>query len=115
MTQEHGWLSDNAGRIENISLAPNVKNALFPLFEAVMNSIHAIEERFGKDHLADGRISIFVHKDEVGEYYGFTVTDNGIGFTADNLTSLRKFDSRKKAKSGGKGVGRLCQTKCTDR
>lgn len=73
---EHGWLSDNAGRIENISLAPNVKNALFPLFEAVMNSIHAIEERFGKDDLAKGRISVFLHKDPRGEYCGFTVTDS---------------------------------------
>lgn len=114
LKQEHGWLSDNAGRIDNISLAPNVKNALFPLFEAVMNSIQAIEERFGKDHLAKGRISIFVHKDQAGEYCGFTVKDNGIGFTADNLTSLRKFDSRKKAKFGGKGVGRLLWLKVTD-
>lgn len=113
-TPEHGWLSDNAGRIENISLAPNVKNALFPIFEAVMNSIHGIEERFGKDHLAEGQISIFVHKDSVGEYCGFTVTDNGIGFTADNLTSLRKFDSRKKAKFGGKGVGRLLWLKVAE-
>ncbi len=113
-TPEHGWLSDNAGRIENISLAPNAKNALFPLFEAVMNSIHAIEERFGKDQLAKGRISVFVHKDPTGEYCGFTVTDNGIGFTADNLTSLRKFDSRKKAKVGGKGVGRLLWLKVAD-
>lgn len=111
---EHGWLSDNAGRIENISLAPNVKNALFPLFEAVMNSIHAIEERFGRDDLAKGRISVFLHKDAAGEYCGFTITDNGIGFTADNLTSLRKFDSRKKAKLGGKGVGRLLWLKVAD-
>lgn len=113
-TPQHGWLSDNAGRIENISLAPNVKNALFPLFEAVMNSIQAIEERFGRDHLSEGRISVFVHKDSSGEYSGFTVTDNGIGFTDDNLTSLRKFDSRKKAKFGGKGIGRLLWLKVAD-
>lgn len=113
-TPEHGWLSDNAGRIDNISLAPNVKNALFPLFEAVMNSIHSIEERFGRDQLAKGRISVFIHKDPTGEYCGFTVTDNGFGFTSDNLTSLRKFDSRKKAKLGGKGVGRLLWLKVAD-
>ncbi len=111
---EHGWLSDNAGRIENISLAPNAKNALFPLFEAMMNSIHAIEEQFGPDQLAEGRIAIFVHKDEAGEYCGFTIKDNGIGFTPDNLTSLRKFDSRKKATLGGKGVGRLLWLKVSE-
>ncbi|MFM2280683.1 MAG: hypothetical protein RLZZ444_2914, partial [Pseudomonadota bacterium] len=48
------------------------------------------------------------------EYSGFTVTDNGIGFNADNLTSLRRFDSRKKAKLGGKGVGRLLWLKVSD-
>jgi hypothetical protein len=111
---EQGWLSDNEGRIENISLAPNLKNALFPLFEAVMNAIHAIEERFGRDHLSEGRIHITAHKDRAGEYCGFTITDNGIGFTSDNLTSLRKFDSRKKAKLGGKGVGRLLWLKVAD-
>jgi hypothetical protein len=111
---EGGWLSDNVGRIENISLAPNVKNAIYPLFEAVMNSIHAIEERFGPDGLAQGRIEVTLHGDEQGEYSGFTVTDNGIGFNADNLTSLRRFDSRKKAKLGGKGVGRLLWLKVSD-
>ncbi len=111
---EQGWLSDNEGRIENISLAPNLKNALFPLFEAVMNAIHAIEERFGRDHLSEGRIHITAHKDRAGEYCGFTITDNGIGFTSDNLTSLRRFDSRKKAKLGGKGVGRLLWLKVAD-
>jgi hypothetical protein len=42
---DEGWLSDNEGRITNITAA-NAKNALFPLFEALMDSIHAIEERF---------------------------------------------------------------------
>ena len=111
---ERGWLSDNAGRIENISLAPNVKNAIFPLFEAVMNSIHAIEERFGPDGLAQGNIEITLHGDEQGEYTGFTVKDNGVGFNVDNLTSLRRFDSRKKAKLGGKGVGRLLWLKVSE-
>ncbi|BAI95839.1 hypothetical protein Sj15T_01780 [Sphingobium sp. TA15] len=111
---EGGWLSDNTGRIENISLAPNVKNAIYPLFEAVMNSIHAIEERFGPDGLTSGRINIVLHGDKEGEYSGFTVADNGIGFNSDNLTSLRKFDSRKKAKLGGKGVGRLLWLKVSD-
>ena len=111
---EHGWLSDNAGRIGNISLAPNAKNALYPLFEAVMNSIHAIEERFGRDNLTKGDITITLHRDEAGEYAGFTVSDNGIGFNRDNLLSLRKFDSTRKATIGGKGVGRLLWLKVAD-
>jgi len=112
---DEGWLSDSEGRIENIALAPNAKNALFPLFEAIMNSIQAIEERFGRDNLADGQIEISVHSDESGENVGFSVADNGVGFTKENLLSLRKFDSRKKVKIGGKGVGRLLWLKVAEK
>jgi hypothetical protein len=79
-----------------------------------MNSIHAIEERFGPDNLARGEIDIFMHSEPEGGYTGFTITDNGVGFTEDNLTSIRKFDSRKKAQIGGKGVGRLLWLKVSN-
>ncbi len=101
------WLSDPDGRINNISLAPNPKNALFPLFEAIMNSIHAIEERFGKNNFANGKIDVEIMRDENGETIGFIVTDNGVGFDDANLESFKKMDSQKKVKLGGKGVGRL--------
>lgn len=112
---DEAWLSDNEGRINNLSLAPNAKNTLFPLFEAVMNAIQAIEERFGRDNLADGYIEIEALKDERGDYVGFSVTDNGIGFNNDNILSFRKFDSRRKIKIGGKGVGRLLWLKVSDK
>jgi hypothetical protein len=47
---ETGWLSDPIGRINNLSLAPSPKNTLQPMFEALMNSIHAIEGRCCMDH-----------------------------------------------------------------
>jgi hypothetical protein len=102
-----GWESDPAGRIRNLSLAANAKNSLFPLFEALMNSIQAIEERFGKDRLSEGAIYIDVHRDQDNEPIGFTITDNGIGFNHDNLSSFKRMDSRAKESIGGKGVGRL--------
>ncbi len=105
--QNSNWLSDPDGRINNISLAPNPKNALIPLFETIMNSIHAIEERFGKNNFAKGEISIEIMRDKNGENTGFIVTDNGIGFNNANLESFQKMDSQKKVKLGGKGVGRL--------
>lgn len=112
---DEGWLSDNEGRINNLSLAPNAKNTLFPLFEAIMNSIQAIEERFGRDNLSDGEIEIEVCKNDQGDYVGFSVTDNGVGFNDDNIVSFRKFDSRRKVKIGGKGVGRLLWLKVADK
>lgn len=110
-----GWLSDSRGRVDNISLAPNAKNALFPLFEAVMNSIHAIEERFGPDNLSQGTINITVHENTDNAYCGFTIVDNGIGFNKSNIESFQKFDSRKKIKIGGKGVGRLLWLKVSEK
>ncbi len=109
------WKSDPAGRIRNISLAPNPKNALFPLFEAIMNSIQAIEERFGRDHLPSGRIQIEVVRGSKGECQGFRVFDNGIGFNPPNLESFVKMDSQKKADTGGKGVGRLLWLKVLEK
>ena len=111
---EGGWLSDNKGRINNISLAPNAKNALFPLFEGIMNSIHAIEERHGRDNLSNGNIEIEILRDEANEIVGFTIVDDGAGFNKDNVISFRKFDSTHKAKIGGKGVGRLLWLKVSD-
>ena len=109
------WKSDPAGRVKNLSLAPNAKNTLFPLFEAVMNSIHAIEERFGKDNISQGKIHIEVIENEGGEYCGFIIDDNGIGFIPENLDSLKRMDSQQKSVIGGKGVGRLLWLKVAEK
>ena len=95
MTDASNWKSDPQGRINNISLAPNPKNTLFPLFEAIMNSIHAIEERFGRDNVSSGVIRIYVARDENAECLGFRVSANGIGFNEQNLESFMKMDSQK--------------------
>lgn len=108
------WQSDPAGRVRNISLAPNAKNTLFPLFEAIMNSIHAIEERFGRDNIASGRVRVTVMRDKNGDCLGFVIQDNGAGFNDQNLASFVKMDSQKKATIGGKGVGRLLWLKVAD-
>ncbi len=113
--ENSNWLSDPAGRIKNISLAPNSKNAMIPLFETIMNSIHAIEERFGKEDVGKGVIDIEIMRDDSGETIGFIVTDNGIGFNDVNLESFKKMDSQKKLMLGGKGVGRLLWLKVMKR
>jgi hypothetical protein len=110
----NNWRNDPAGRINNISLAPNAKNSLVPLFEAIMNSIQAVEERFGKDNISAGQIQVTVIRNEEGDCVGFHVQDNGIGFNQQNLDSFVKMDSQKKALIGGKGVGRLLWLKVAD-
>lgn len=100
--------SDFIGRITNISLAPSPSNSLLPMFEAVTNSIQAIEDLYGVDNLSQGRIDITVLRDDPdGAVDGFVIEDNGIGLTPANMHSFETSDSRYKMAKGGKGIGRF--------
>lgn len=104
------------GRLRNTNLPKS--NALFPLFEAVVNSIHSIDEREKKDANFDrsnGRIIVSILRSSVQNLYdnskpeiiGFKISDNGIGFTDDNYESFKTLDSEYKMDIGCRGVGRL--------
>lgn len=103
--------TDVVGRVRNVQL-PTSK-PLLPLFEAIMNSIHAIEDA----KISDGRIEIEVVRDpgnlftELERAYadisGFVVTDNGIGFDEHNFEAFSTSDTTYKASRGGKGIGRF--------
>jgi hypothetical protein len=103
--------TDVAGRIKNVSLAAS--KSLLPLYEAVVNSIQAIEDA-GE---TNGHIEIAILRDnehlygeqepEIGEIVGFEVIDNGIGFNDDNYHAFETSDTTYKAKRGGKGIGRF--------
>ena len=105
---------DIKGQLNNMRLSD--AKALWPLFEAVVNSIHSIEDSACKDC---GEITIFAQRD-VGmhESYdkekpplerinSFTITDNGQGFTAEDYTSFNTAYSTLKIKKGCKGIGRF--------
>lgn len=100
------------GRLRNTRL-PDTK-ALLPLFEAIVNSIHAIEDAAVPP--PDQHITVRIIRDTTLEFsgpqsseeiLGFTITDNGIGFTDDNMESFRVLDSDYKIAKGGRGIGRL--------
>jgi hypothetical protein len=101
---------DLRGRVRNMRLAPS--NALFALYEAVVNSIHAILD--GPEP-QKGRIAIRILRDQMtlggksdpGPVTGFEIHDNGIGFEPENFEAFSYSDSTTKARYGGKGVGRL--------
>jgi hypothetical protein len=84
---------------------------LLPLFEAIVNSIHSIEEAGTKD----GLIHINVVRDvtPIGSDYwetdihSFEIKDNGIGFNDRNYASFDIYGSDHKLAVGGKGVGRV--------
>lgn len=100
---------DLRGRIRNLSMPPSQIGSLLPIFEALSNSIHAIETRFGNESAAMGKISIEIVRAEggAGNPIGFRVRDNGIGMNDANMDSFCVSDTTYKAEKGGKGVGRL--------
>ena len=103
------------GRIDNLAMSPSYANTLIPVFEALMNSIHSVQERFGDDWVKQGSINLTVECDSEGNPESFVITDNGVGLNDDNFESFRTYDSRLKAKKGGKGVGRLTWLKVFER
>lgn len=112
------------GRVKNFNLPKN--KPLLPLFEAIVNSIHSIEERKQNDiSFSDGIITIKSVRDNqmvlpelenvLPEVVGFIVEDNGMGFNDRNLNSFMESDSTYKADKGGKGVGRFSWLKAFEK
>lgn len=109
-----------SGRLRNTPLP--LTSGLLPLFEAVVNSIHAIEEADVSTDIGRIRIGILRNvkqgslglndskkkgPDALEDIVGFKIEDNGIGFTDDNMMSFRTLDSEHKIKKGCRGIGRL--------
>ena len=117
------------GRLRNTSLLRS--QGLLPVFEAVVNSVHAIEE--AQVSSEDGRICVAIKRaptqqqltvDDVltkreqsqkGDIVAFTITDNGIGFNDENFKAFMTLDTERKATKGGRGIGRLLWLKAFDR
>ncbi len=103
---------DLKGRINRLRLAE--RNMLLPVFEAIVNSIHAIED----SNINNGEIYIKIERTpqtkldlensrSIPEIIGFNIEDNGIGFTEDNYESFKREYSTYKASRGGLGIGRF--------
>jgi hypothetical protein len=103
------------GRVRNTNL-PKSK-PLLPLFEAVVNALHAIEDAGGQGH----KITISAERQgsldegKPGPFEAFTITDTGIGFTDENFLSFDTVDSTYKLSRGGKGLGRFIWLRAFDR
>ncbi|MCY4122240.1 MAG: ATP-binding protein, partial [Acidobacteria bacterium] len=108
------------GRLRNTSLP--LSRGLLPLFEAVINSIHGLEESHIPTESA--RIRVVIERDMVhslvdavddtksgrpplNDIANFTVTDNGVGFNDKNFGAFLTLDTDHKIDKGGRGIGRL--------
>lgn len=103
--------TDLIGRVRRLPLKPSATSALMPLFEAISNGLHAIDDRHKANARALGKVIIEVLRHDSKEadspVVGFVITDNGIGLNDTNYNSFLKPDSQHKFNRGGKGVGRL--------
>ncbi|MCO7197496.1 hypothetical protein [Pseudoalteromonas sp. OANN1] len=107
------------GRLRNTSLPRN--HGLMPVFEAVVNSIHSIEEKGNTDQ---GKITLTIIREpqevmdisggSCAPILGFKVVDNGCGFNNINFNSFQTLDSDHKIDKGCRGVGRLLWLKVFD-
>jgi hypothetical protein len=104
------------GRLRNTNLP--LTNVLYPLFEAVVNSIHSIDSLLKRGEISstlDASITIRIlrssqvtaYSDVKPDIIGFEIIDSGVGFNADNFTSFQTLDSEYKIDLGCRGVGRL--------
>jgi hypothetical protein len=103
--------TDILGKLKNTKLPPT--KALLPMFEAVVNSFHSIED---SDRTAGARIEVYVGRDDPSSTLSpqftprvneFVITDNGVGFNDTNLNSFFTAETQHKSEKGGKGVGRF--------
>jgi len=84
--------------------------AYTPLFEAIVNSIQAIEEakeKNGNIVIKTIRQPILLKGSALAEIEGFIIEDNGIGFNEGNLDAFQTAHTQKKVLIGGKGFGRF--------
>ena len=92
-----------SGKVRNTKLPK--RKALWPLFEIISNSIHAIEERGNLrkgiieiNIIRNGAPDLIASLDEIDIYpiNSFRVSDNGIGFTDSNFKSFLTAESEYK-------------------
>ena len=108
--------SNIANKVRNTSLSKN--KPLLPVYEAVSNAIHSINE-IAKIQPTVGGIIINLIRNgdpetlqelkEIDEYpiRSIEVVDNGTGFNNENMSYFIEADTDHKIEIGGKGVGRF--------
>jgi hypothetical protein len=103
---------DLVKRIQRLPKPTNLAGAMQPLFEAISNSIHSTQGKFGDEVAQQGSIVVTVNTDRRKENVWASVEDNGFGLNEQNWDAFRTTDTDNKIQIGGKGVGRLLWLDC---
>lgn len=104
-------MTDMAGnilnRVRRLPKPTKAAQALQPLFEAVSNAMHAIEDAHGDTATENGRIEITITALSKPAQTKIVISDNGVGLTTKRFEAFCTTDTDFKFERGGKGVGRL--------
>mgnify|MGYP000123069036 CR=1 FL=1 len=99
-------------RIDRLPKPTSVAAAMQPLFEAISNAIHSVQNKFGESVTTEGRVFVTVNTNRKKEGVWATVEDNGLGLDNRNWDAFTTTDTDNKLGIGGKGVGRLLWLDC---
>lgn len=109
-----------AGHVDRLSLSE--AKALWPLFEAVVNSIQSLEDsnienkqiEIIAERQKDKQLNVSGEKEQT-HFENFIITDNGNGFNDENYHSFLEAYSKLKVAKGCKGIGRFLWLKAFER
>ncbi len=126
MSSDFSLNTNLLGRVRNTHLAKT--SSFMAVYEAIVNSIHAVEE-LSEDY-DKGCIVVEIIRSKQSEIelgdskkpgpeaipdiVSFKIRDSGVGFNEQNMKSFCTLDSDYKAHKGCKGVGRLLWLKVFD-
>jgi len=102
---------DLATEVKRAALPDGLHGFLFPIYEAISNALHSIEDRWDDALEEKGRLDV-VFDDRAREV---TVVDNGSGFDDANLSAFLTPLRGNKYERGGKGFGRFMAFKVYSR
>jgi hypothetical protein len=98
---------DIVNRVKRLPKPSTAAEALQPVFEAVSNAFHAVEDAFGDRYQERGVIGVTVTSPRSPSGIEIVVTDNGVGLEPRHFEAFYTTDTDFKMPRGGKGVGRL--------
>jgi hypothetical protein len=102
-------------RVERLPKPSRTSEALQPLFEAISNSIHSTQDKYGKRVITKARIEVTVVTGRKQAPVNIVVEDNGVGLDKKNYEAFVTTDTDNKIEIGGKGVGRLLWLDCFEK